>query len=174
MDKLKQLINLREKRHWLIAGGIAVFTLVVIIYAVFKDNTVQQDIEAKETKSIEKFASGAEHGDLKTYFTNQINKKLLEQEDKVKLVEGQVESIIDNKNDAIQELKQQNVILEERIKELSEKINLAQSASNVGRQIQMPSYGGNQDFDPDILPRVNNNNQTAFYTFKSCLLTCFP
>ena len=47
MDKLKQLINLQEKRHWLIAGGIAVFTLVVIIYAVFKDNTVKERSESQ-------------------------------------------------------------------------------------------------------------------------------
>ncbi len=161
MDKLKQLINLQEKRHWLIAGGITVFTLIIISYAVFKDSSSQKMSDIQETKAVENFASGAEHGDLKTYFTNQINKKLLEQEDKVKVVEGQVESILGDKNDAIQELKQQNVILEERIKELSEKVNLAQSASNAGRQIQMPAYGGNQDFDPDILPRVNNNQNFA-------------
>ncbi len=62
------------------------------------------------TLPIEKnsFASSAQHGDLKSYFTNQINKKIRDQDTIVKGVEETVAKALAAKENEVAELRKYN------------------------------------------------------------------
>ncbi|MBP9777634.1 MAG: hypothetical protein KBD25_00465 [Rickettsiaceae bacterium] len=161
MHKLLALIKAKNKQEWVIAGALGFCVLAGVFYVFASSaNTVIDDNDTTAKPSVnDNFSSSIEHGDLKTYFTNQINKKLTEQSDKVKTVEEQVGQILKIKEDDIALLKQQNDSLEQKIRELSEKID---SRSNGAKS----NYSQNNDFTPGqydavALPAMGSNNNSA-------------
>lgn len=156
MDRLKKLLDKRKKSDWVIFLVFAASIVIGISY-VLANGQAKIDTKAPDSKTDEDFVSGTKHSDLKTYFTKQINQKINEQGDKVKLVSDNIDKINKEKVDAISELQQQNTELVAQLKLLQEKV---EAKNNLETQLDLPqNYSPPQKraaFDPNILPPATN------------------
>ena len=152
MDKLINLIKNREKHEWLIVGAIA-FCLIIGMFYIFNtkgDNKFIGEAKSKETTS---FVSSTEHGDLKSYFTNQINKQIKEQNFVVKNVEEKLDSALNTREKEVDELKKQNQMLEDKLNELKNKMERGAITSNAVLSGQNKDFEGERAaFDPEVIP----------------------
>lgn len=152
MDKLLNLIKSREKHEWLLVGVIA-FCLIIGMFYVFNAKGDNQSLEVAKNKETTSFVSSTEHGDLKSYFTNQINKQIKEQNFVVKNVEEKLDTALNTREKEVDELKKQNQILEDKLNELMNKIERGAITTNISLPNQSKGLGGEQvAFDPDAIP----------------------
>lgn len=169
MNKLIKAIKERESQEWLIAGVIIICTLCAIFY-VFSYKTTVKEVQAPIEKI--SFSSSAQHGDLKSYFTNQINKKIKEQDAIVRGVEETVTKALTAKEDEVAELKKANQELAEKIDALLAKLD----SPNKNNEAMLGTKINNQNFDraafdPNVipahfnqvkLPPLSNNSSVTF------------
>ena len=151
MDNLKNILRQRDNKTWAIALTIVLITIGIVIWLNSSHNKITND----SSLPVVDIASGTKHSDLKDYFTKQINKKIVEQNDKVKLVEDKVKSNQD-RIDEIANLKKQNEDMAEQLKLLNERMDNAKSFET---QVELPPNNPNRrrvEYDPNILPAASN------------------
>ncbi len=148
IDKLMIAIKDKEKNQWVIIG-IVLFCILVAVYYVFNLNKTSEIVELK--KEPVQFASSIQHGDLKSYFTNQINKQIKEQKQAVKAVEENFASSTISNEKEMEELRQQNQRLEEKLNELITKLDHNTIQTNNHSNAINGDFG-NPDYDPNIIP----------------------
>tara|TARA_R110000868_G_scaffold189380_2_gene432303 strand:+ start:6683 stop:7969 length:1287 start_codon:yes stop_codon:yes gene_type:complete len=161
MDKLKELIKKQEMKNW---AGVLVFAFCVITGICFVVLNADSKIEniPKIVQKDESFASGVNHSDLKTYFTQQVNKKIKDQESKVKLFEDNLKEIQKIKDNDLDNLKKSNLVLQDEINKLKAKLE-----SGVSQNKNSPNFTKTQ-FDPNILPPAYEQNNVEI---KNAVLT---
>lgn len=148
MDKLKNLISQKDKKDIFLVGMFIAGVLSLTIYFLSNEE-VSNKKESVNLRS--EFTSGAEHGELKTYFTQQISKKLKESNSKVKSFEDRLESINKDKQSEIDKLQMTNADLASRLLELEKK----SSENNTDNYPSSGLRAGNQGkikYDPNMLP----------------------
>ena len=157
MDKLLHLIKSREKHEWIIAAAVC-FCLIIGMFYIFNAKDDGKAIGETKIKETASFVSSTTHGDLKSYFTNQINKQIKEQNVVVKNVEEKLDSIVSTRDKELEELKQQNQLLEGRLNELTNNkehgaMNSVKSASDI--DLSRESKGLTREqmaFDSEAIP----------------------
>ncbi len=151
MNGFKDLIDAvksKEKNQWIIIG-IVLLSVLIAVYYVFSLNDIAEIVEQK--KEPVQFASSLKHGDLKSYFTNQINKQIKEQKQAVKAVEENIASNTISNEKEMEELRQQNQRLEEKLNELITKLDNNNAQTNNHSSVINSDFG-NADYDPNIIP----------------------
>lgn len=155
MDKLIAAIKAREKHEWLVVG-IVILCLVIALFYVFSVKAEIKEVIIK--KDDINFASSTEHGDLKSYFTNQITKQIKEQNSVVKNVENTVAEAMTSNEKEVLELKKQNQTLEDKLNELISKIDERNNNPKVNLAGQNNSQNFDRPaFDPEIIPSQFNS-----------------
>lgn len=152
MDKLKELIKKQEIKNWI---GFGVFAFCIgagVYFSVYKAEANIKELP-KQIQKEDNFASGVNHSDLKSYFTQQVNKKIKEQEVKVNSFEDSLKEIQKNKDTELENLKKQNDGLQEELLKLKDKLDKS-------------SIQSRPDFDPNILPPAYEKESNQNYQIK--------
>lgn len=160
MDKLIELIKKQERKNWI---GFGVFAFCVgagVYFSVYKAEDSIKELPRPIQKE-ESFASGVNHSDLKTYFTQQVNKKIKEQEVKVKSFEESLKEIQNTKDTELENLKKLNNGLQEEITKLKDKLDKNTSNNSLGK-----TSFNKTDFDPNILPPAYEKDLNQNYQVK--------
>lgn len=160
MDKIIQAIKSKDKNDWLVVA-VVVITFFIALFFVSQGGSKEEIVI--QPKEDAKFASSVQHSDLKTYFTNQINKKIKQQNTEVSSVKSSLEQTLSAREKQVSEILAYNKKLEERIDELSKKVSERGTVSQKTEDSSFVKISSSEfeqpAFDANIIPAHINNGQ---------------
>lgn len=159
MDRFKKIIEEKNKKELIVVGLVVIGTIFLIFQFFGKDDGQVQDVLNRQESS--SFTPVSEYGDLKMYFTKQINKKISDSDIKVKEIESQLDVISTQKDKKIKELQGDNSDLARELGLLRDEVESYKKSHVDNRQVGSNSSSG-MIYDPNIIPSAHNySNQVT-------------